>query len=142
MRIEAKVQNRVHATKQEIMDCIIKRDKLTNFFVSHASSDLTPGAKIQWKWEDYNAQAEIEVLEIRNNTIVFKWPNVEKVTTVTIAIEEQDNFCNVIITENDFKLDEDGVKQIMNQCQGWTDFICSLKAYLYCNINLRKAPKK
>ncbi|TXC76132.1 SRPBCC domain-containing protein [Luteibaculum oceani] len=142
MRISAKVQNRVHASREAIMDCIINKDKLCNFFVSHSSSDLSSGAKVHWKWEDYNAETDVEVVSISPEQIVFKWPNIEKITTVTITIKEFEDYCDVIITEDDFLLNEEGAKQIMNQCQGWTDFICSLKAYLYCDINLRKDPRK
>ncbi|MFT6850543.1 MAG: hypothetical protein ACJATA_001357 [Sphingobacteriales bacterium] len=34
-------------------------------------------------------------------------------------------------------MNEEGVQRAMRQTQGWTDFICSLKGFLYTGINLR-----
>jgi len=53
--------------------------------------------------------------------------------------EENKGKTNIEITEDSFEENEEGIKRAMGQTQGWTDFICSLKAYLYTGINLRTA---
>ena len=35
-----------------------------------------------------------------------------------------------------------GIEKALQQTQGWTDFICSMKAFLYCGINLRNGRTK
>jgi hypothetical protein len=38
--------------------------------------------------------------------------------------------------ELDFELNEEGAKTMLGQTDGWTDFMCCLKVYLYTSINL------
>jgi hypothetical protein len=44
----------------------------------------------------------------------------------------------VKITESDWPADYKGAKQCMGQVEGWTNFLCCLKAYLEYGINLRR----
>ena len=41
------------------------------------------------------------------------------------------------ITESDWPADYKGANQCMEQVEGWTNFLCCLKAYLEYGINLR-----
>lgn len=44
----------------------------------------------------------------------------------------------VRITESGWPLDESGVLKCMGQTEGWTHFLCCLKAYVEHGIDLRK----
>ncbi len=44
---------------------------------------------------------------------------------------------NIEISESGFEMKKKENKKALLQTQGWTDFICSLKAYLYTGVNLR-----
>jgi hypothetical protein len=44
----------------------------------------------------------------------------------------------VKITESSWTADFKGAKQCMGQVEGWTHFLCCLKAYLEYGINLRE----
>ena len=56
------------------------------------------------------------------------------------VLEEElasENQTLVKITESDWPSDFEGAKKCMGQTEGWTHFLCCLKAYLEYGINLR-----
>jgi hypothetical protein len=44
----------------------------------------------------------------------------------------------VAITEGGWPKGDEGIQRALGQIRGWTDFICSMKAYLQHGINLRE----
>ena len=48
-----------------------------------------------------------------------------------------DNQTLVKITESDWSADFQGANRCMGQVEGWTNFLCCLKAYLEYGVNLR-----
>ena len=59
-------------------------------------------------------------------------------TQVTMLFASVDDYITEVeITESSYQNNIEGIKKVMQQTQGWTDFLCSLKAYLYTGINLR-----
>lgn len=129
---------------ENVFNAIINPDKLTNYFASKASGKLVEGEKIVWNFEDVGAKCEVNVLKVvENKKINFEWNAIGiKPSEVIISLEsENDNQTNIEITETPFELSKKGVQKAMGQTQGWTDFICSLKAFLYTGINLRNGQK-
>jgi len=107
--------------------------------VSDTSESLAEGKKIIWEFKDYNAKINVEVLKlIENEQITFDWEASGNKSQVSMSFSsEGENKTKVVITEDSFESDDEGIKKVMQQTQGWTDFLCSLKAYLYTGINLR-----
>ena len=124
-----------------VFNGIIKKKHLTKYFASDSSSDLQEGITVKWYFEDYdNVSLDIKVIEIiKDEKIVFEWSTVKNCTNkVEITFEKlTDEKCQIKIIESDFSLDKRGVEHALEQTKGWTDFICSLKAYLYANIKIR-----
>ena len=85
-----------------------------------------------------------DILSIKENELItFDWKASGITTQVDIALIAIDaNLTSVIITEKSFQLNNTEVLKAMQQTQGWTDFICSMKAFLYCGINLRNGRTK
>ena len=50
---------------------------------------------------------------------------------------KDENKTLVKITESDWLADYKGANKCMGQVEGWTNFLCCLKAYLEYGINLR-----
>src|SRR3954469_12006651 len=60
-------------------------------------------------------------------------------TTVTMTFEPlEDGRTLVSIAEEGWRETEAGLKASYGNCQGWTQMLCSLKAYLEYGINLRE----
>jgi uncharacterized protein YndB with AHSA1/START domain len=95
--------------------------------------------KIEWEFRDYNVKLDVEILKvIKNKQITFNWEASGKKSRVSISLNsEKADKTKITITEDSFEDNKDGITKALQQTQGWTDFICSLKAYLYTGINLR-----
>ncbi len=137
--IEVKVIDTVLKPIEDVFDAIINPDKLTGFFISKSSGALVKGETLTWFFEDVNVKIDVTVIDIiKYNTISFVWEAIGEKAEVTILLnEEATDKTKVTITEKSFLFTESGVQKALGQTQGWTDFLCSLKAYLYCGINLR-----
>ncbi len=103
------------------------------------AASLSQEKNIKWEFSDYSVELEIEVLEVEKDKLIkFSWEAPGKATVVDMnfKVVSQDA-TELHITESNFEMNEDSVKHALQQTQGWTDFMCSLKAYLYTGINLR-----
>jgi uncharacterized protein YndB with AHSA1/START domain len=134
------VKYRISEPIENVFDAIINPEKITKYFVSKVNGKLAEGKQILWNFEDVGVKCEVDVLKVvENKQINFNWNAIGKPpSAVTISLDsDKDNHTNIEITENSFELSKEGVQKALGQTQGWTDFICSLKAYLYAGINLR-----
>ena len=141
MEFKVDVTDIIQRNITEVFNAIVQPQQITKYFVSHASSELSTGEKIKWEFSDYSVELEIEVLEVEKDKLIkFSWEAPGKATVVDMNFKVvSQNATELHITESNFEMNEDSVKHALQQTQGWTDFMCSLKAYLYTGINLRNA---
>lgn len=139
MSIQVKVSDHILIPIEMVFNAIVDPTKITKYFVSDASDFISEGKNIEWEFKDYNVKLTVAVLKaIKNEQITFDWEASGKKTRVSISlISENADKTKITITEDSFEANEDGIAKALQQTQGWTDFICSLKAYLYTGINLR-----
>ncbi|MEO9532302.1 MAG: SRPBCC domain-containing protein [Crocinitomicaceae bacterium] len=130
------ISKNIHTVYQAIID----KNHLSKYFVSFASNDLDKAELITWKWEDYNAECQVDQIKTTENQLIeFYWGSETNKRKVAIKLtSESDEKTKITITEFNFEPAAERIKEIAEQTQGWTDFCCSLKAYLYTGINLRK----
>ena len=138
--MKVQIKDAIRRPIDETFDAIVNPERLTRYFVSHTTGPMEEGRKITWTFEDVGAELEIKVLEVNKpKAISFEWGGSGKITYVYIQLEEKkEDLTSIEIGENSFDMNEADVQRALRQTQGWTDFICSLKAYLYTGINLRK----
>lgn len=139
MTYAVKVNYPVSKPISEVFDAVVNKEKITQYFVSHSSGDMVAGQTLIWRWEDYNAEGPVKILKVEENQLIqFEWDVQGKLVVVSMFFEEKGkNKTHLTITEEGFELNDKDVKRMLDQTQGWTDFCCSLKAYLYAGINLR-----
>jgi len=123
----------------EVFGAIVDPGKLAGFFVSSASGPIREGETVQWSFADSGAGVEVAVIEVDEpRRIVFAWEASGVPTQVEILLKAiGDGVTAVRVTEDGWEMDEEGVLCALGQTQGWTDFLCSMKAFLYCGIKLR-----
>jgi uncharacterized protein YndB with AHSA1/START domain len=122
----------------DVFDAIVDPAKLAQYFVSRGSARITPGAIIEWEWEDAGARLSIEVGQFEQNSkIGFSWSATGLPTKVTLVLAPDGSATKITCIEAPFPLSEDGAARAMQQTRGWTDFCCSMKGYLLHGINLR-----
>ena len=139
MSIQVMVSDHIFRSLDKVFKAIEDPDQITKYFVSDTSARLAEGKKIIWEFKDYNISINVEVLKlIKNEQIIFDWEASGHKSRVSISFtSEGENKTKLIITEDSFESNDEGINKAMQQTQGWTDFLCSLKAYLYTGINLR-----
>lgn len=137
--IKVKVQMGILKPVNEIFEAIVDPEKMNKYFISTGSDRMEFGKTITWTWEDYDAEHEIKVGKIeKDKTVSFEWngSGAECVVVITLESKEKDKTL-VKITEADWPADFKGANRCMGQVEGWTHFLCCLKAYLEYGINLR-----
>jgi len=138
MSIVVKARDIVHKPVNEVWDAIVNPEKITRYFTSSVSGPISKGKNIKWEFSDYNVSIDIEVLDIvENKFISFKWEASGNEKRVEIKLSPQKNLTKIEISESEFHLTKDDIEKVIQQTQGWTHFICSLKAWLYTGVNLR-----
>jgi uncharacterized protein YndB with AHSA1/START domain len=126
---------------KEVFEAFVDPAKIGNFWFSSSSERWEQGKTITLKYDEYNAQGDIEIIEIDvNQKIVFQWGENDEAHIVTIKLEELDHSSTIIeITEEGFnESDDDFISQILDNKEGWVFMMTCLKAYLEFGVtNLR-----
>jgi uncharacterized protein YndB with AHSA1/START domain len=136
-RITVKVEARIARPVAEVLEAIVDPARMTQYFISRGSARMTSGAELEWEWADVGAKLAIHVRAVEADKVTFLWSATGTPTQVTLALEPDGGSTKITATELPFELSEEAAARAIGQTQGWTDFCCSLKAYLQHGINLR-----
>ena len=123
----------------DIFEAIVDPEKMKKYFISKSTGRIEGGKTLKWTWEDFDAEHEIKVKQVEKDKLVsFTWDGSGVECTVNISFESKEaNKTLIRITEEEWTPDFEGAKRCMGQVEGWTHFLCCLKAYLEHGINLR-----
>jgi uncharacterized protein YndB with AHSA1/START domain len=137
--VKAKVQMGILKPVQEVFDAIVDPEKMNKYFITTSTGRMESGKTITWTWDDFKAKIVIKVGKIEKDKVVsFEWSASGTERVVVITLEPKGKEKSIVkITEADFPVDYKGATQCMGQVEGWTHFLCCLKAYLEYGINLR-----
>ena len=130
---------KINKPANEVFDAFVAPSKIGNFWFSSSSEKWEQGKTITLRYDEYDAQGDIEVLEVEiNKKIVFQWGDGH---IVTIILEELDTSSTIIeIAEEGFKEnDNDFINQLIDNKEGWVYMLTCLKGYLEYGDNLRAA---
>ena len=137
--ITAKVQMGILKPASEIFEAIVEPEKMKKYFITTGSGRMDSGKTLTWTWEDFEGEHEVKVGKIEKDKVVsFEWNGSGVNCVVVITLEAKGaNQTLVKVTESEWPADYKGANQCMGQVEGWTHFLCCLKAYLEYGINLR-----
>ncbi|QIZ10668.1 hypothetical protein HFZ78_31360 [Priestia megaterium] len=125
----------------EVFEAFVNPSKIKNFWFS-SSSRWEQGQTVTLRYEEYDAQVDIEVIEVEvNKKIVFRWGTDGEGNCVTISLEELDQSSTIIeVIEEGFS-EDDGelVAQLIDNKEGWVYMLTCLKGYLEFGINKLRA---
>jgi uncharacterized protein YndB with AHSA1/START domain len=137
LEIKAKLQ--IAKPVQEVFEAIIDPVKMSNYFISKGSGRMEEGKQIIWQFPEFDMEFPISVGKIeKDKYISYYWmmDNIELL--IEMALTPVGNATIVTITEKNRNNDEDGIKWLKGNTEGWANFLACLKAYLEYGINLRK----
>jgi uncharacterized protein YndB with AHSA1/START domain len=128
----------IRTSANEVFEAFVDPAKISNFWFSSSSARWEQGKTITLRYEEYNAQLEIEVLEIEvNSRIVFRWGANGEGHIVTITLKPIDDSSTIIevIEEGFNETNDDLISQLIDNKEGWVFMLSCLKGYLEFGIN-------
>lgn len=138
-KIKAKVQLGILRSASEIFEAIVNPEEMRKYFISGSTGKMESGKTLTWTWTDYEGEHEVKVGKVEKDKVVsFEWGGSGVNCVVVITLEPRGNDKTLVkITESEWPADYKGANQCMGQVEGWTHFLCCMKAYLEYGINLR-----
>ncbi|MFJ7511461.1 SRPBCC family protein [Peribacillus simplex] len=126
----------------KVFEAIVNPEKIVNFWFSSSSERWEPGRTLTLRYNEYDAEVAINVLEVEENRkIVFSWGEVDQETVVNITLTELDK-TSTIIEVNESGLKEDDpelINKMIGQKEGWVYTLTCLKGYLENGVNTLRA---
>jgi uncharacterized protein YndB with AHSA1/START domain len=123
----------------EVFEAFVDPEKIGNFWFSSSSERWEQGKTVTLRYDEYDAQGDIKVLEVEvNRKIMFQDGEGH---IVTITLKELDNSSTIIeVNEEGFKENDDElISQLIDNKEGWVYMLTCLKGYLEYGVNLRAA---
>ncbi|MEK3886799.1 SRPBCC family protein [Bacillus sp. FSL K6-3431] len=125
---------RIDKPSNEVFEAFVDPLKIGNFWFSSSSERWEQGKSVTLRYDEYEAEGVVNVLEIvENMKIVFSWGGEsDEETVVTITLKELDR-ASTIIEVNESGLNEADpqiVNKMLGQKEGWVYMLTCLKGYL------------
>ena len=142
-----------HITKPatEVFEAVADPAIMSRYFTTGgAVGRMETGSTVSWDFKDFPGAFPVQVLEASApNRIRFTWgagegtvepgPDGASSTTVQFDFEElEDGRTRVRISESGWNDTPAALKASYGNCEGWTQMLCSLKAWLEHGIVLRE----
>jgi uncharacterized protein YndB with AHSA1/START domain len=126
----------------EVFEAIVDPDQMSNFWFSSGTGRVEQGRTITWRYDEYNAEGTIHVIEVEENKkIVFSWGEGQQETVVSITlIESEDLSTTVEVNESGLKEDDpELVNKMIGQKEGWVYMLTCLKGYMENGVSTLRA---
>jgi len=153
MELKFKIAGRIAKPVHEVFEAVADPKKLSGYFTTGgAKGRLETGATVMWDFHDFPGAFPVEVVEVeQDRKIVLKWAASDGVsgdgdaaaaqytTTVTMTFEPLDDGRTLVtIAEEGWRETPNGLKASYGNCEGWSQMLAALKAWLEHGINLRE----
>jgi uncharacterized protein YndB with AHSA1/START domain len=143
MSVGFRVSGRIGKPVAEVFDAVVNPKKLSFYFTTlgGASAPLVAGTTVTW-WKTVPVEVD-EVVE--NKRIVLRWDGAAAKgqptykTKIEMGFEQlEDGGTFVTIAESGWSEDDAGRKYSYGNCEGWSQMLSCMKAYVEYGINLRE----
>jgi len=147
MSVSFQVAARIVRPVSDVFDAVVNPDRLSAYFTTGgASGPLTEGTRVSWSFHDFPGPVEVRVAEVvKDSKLVLHWsardadPSDGRQTTITMDfLALEDGRTLVTIREEGWLETAKGREISYDNCEGWTQMLCSLKAWLEHGVNLRE----
>lgn len=154
MDLKFRVSGRIARPVEAVFEAVADPAKLSAYFTTGgAVGRLETGKTVQWDFADFPGAFPVEVVEVEpNRRIVLKWEASEGpptdgepaagagyMTTVVFTFEPLDDGRTLVtIEESGWRQTPAGLQAAFGNCQGWSQMIAALKAWIEHGINLRE----
>jgi len=137
MRLESNATLQIQIPIEEVFEGIVNPAKMTKYFISKSSGRMESGKEVLWKFPEFADKYPVKVINLEvNRSISFVW---DPETVVYITLEKlTDESTLVRVNESGKELNENNLKWVLENTEGWANFLACMKAYLEYGIQLRK----
>ncbi|MFT4413678.1 SRPBCC family protein [Fredinandcohnia humi] len=144
MNTQITAKMKIGTSADKVFEAIVSPEGIGNFWFSSSSERWEQGKTVTLRYDEYEAEGAIEVIEIEaHKKIVFSWGGEleGESTIVTIIFKEFDSRNTIIeVTESGFKEDDpERFEKMMGQKEGWVYMLTCLKGYLENGISTLRA---
>lgn len=140
-KLEIKAAIQILKPAEEVFEAIVDPGKMSNYFISESSGRMEEGIKLNWRFPEFDMDVPVMVGKIeKDKYISYYWddPDGTELFVEMNLIPKENNATLVTITERSRDNNEEGIKWLKRNTEGWANFLSCLKAYLEYGINLRK----
>ncbi len=122
----------------EVFSAIVSADKMNRYFIESSTGNLETDKTVQWKFPEFDDVFPVTGRVIKENEYIsFDWSGEPNMLVEIFLQSQADNSTVVKVVEHEMEKTDAGIKQMMQQTEGWANFLACLKANLEYNINLR-----
>ena len=154
MELKFKVSAHIARPVHDVFEAVANPQNLSQYFTTGgAKGRLESGTTVSWDFHDFPGAFPVDVIEVeQDRRIVLRWEANEggpadgdAVTTgagyktqVTMTFAPlEDGRTLVTIAEEGWRETPTGLAASYGNCQGWSQMLCALKAWIEHGINLR-----
>ena len=133
---------KIHKSAHDIFEAFVHPDQIGNFWFSSSSSRWERGAFVTLRYEEYNAEVHIQIVDIEvDHKIIFNWGAEEEKHTVTITLHEDSHGATLVeVIEEGFQPEDKLlIEHLIDNKEGWVYMLTCLKGYLEYGVDLRAA---
>lgn len=140
------VAGRIARPVHDVFEAVVDPDQLSQYFTTGgAEGRLATGATVTWDFADFPGAFPVEVIEVeQDRRIVLRWEAPEGAavgthTTVTMEFAPLDDGARTLVTiaEEGWRDSAEGREASYGNCEGWTNALCCLKAWVEHRVRLR-----
>jgi uncharacterized protein YndB with AHSA1/START domain len=143
MQLKFQIQTKIRKPVSEVFNAVYDPKKLSAYFTTAgASAPLKEGTTVMWEFADYPGAFPVIVKQVvQDKLIIFEWSVAggDYSTRVEMSFEPIDKSSTIVkISESGWHESQKGLDSSYDNCGGWMNMACCLKAYIEYGINLRK----
>lgn len=143
MELSFDVYAKIDRPVAEVFDAVANPQQLSSYFTTGgASAALAEGATVLWRFGDHPGEFPVTVTRlVPNERIEFSWDAEEGgyQTAVTMTFEPVAGGGTLVrVAEGGWRENPAGLRCSYQNCYGWTQMLCCLKAWAEHGINLRR----
>lgn len=141
----AKAEMLIRRPVAEVFELFVDPAITSKIWFSKGSGRLEAGKQVQWVWEMYGFDVQVNVLAVEENKrILVEWPGYGTPTTIEwILTARPDDTTFVTIKNAGFQGElAEVVQQALDATEGFTFLLAGAKALLEHNIRLNLVPDR
>ena len=140
-KLEIKASIQILKQSGEVFEAIADPEKMSNYFISQSTGRMEEGKSLIWRFPEFDMDVPVRVGKTeKDKYISYYWddPDGTELYVEIILTTKENNATLVTVTERSRDNNEEGIKWLKRNTEGWANFLACLKAYLEYGINLRK----